>query len=227
MKILSAADEKAHYDATVKGGLITGAGTVAVGTAASFAAYRSGWKPYRTLTLPLRAFAVVSVSTFALILGADHASRKFELARMRGNQAEMAEAYEATNLERSVGLHADQADLSHLSTRDRSIEWAKENRWKLVFGGWTASMAGSFAYISTTPMTFPQKVVQARMVAQALTVCLLAASAGLSAIQTGASGGISDAERLERQREQGMYKWKSGSPHEVAEKEGRRKVDEA
>jgi len=102
---------------------------------------------------------------------------------------------------------------------------------------WAASMVGSFGYISMTPLSFAQKLVvssptlhfpflgdfadlnplhapqQARMVAQGLTVAVLIASAGLSSIPT-AAGGQNEDEIKREAREQGMYKWKAGSPHD-------------
>jgi len=231
MKILSKEEEKEHYDATVKGGLYAGTAALGIGGAGSYALYRLGWKPYRSLTIPLRAFAVVSLSTFALILGADHASRKFELQRMRSNLSEMREAEEFTKLEESTGIVESQSQqdeeratlLSHLSRRDRTIEWAKDNKYKLVFGAWTASMIGSFGYIATTPLSFSQKLVQARMYAQGLTVAVMVASAGLAGIQTGATGGISDEQRRTMEKDNEMYRWKKGSPHAKLEEQERKK----
>lgn len=54
------------------------------------------------------------------------------------------------------------------------------------------------------------------MVAQGLTVVVLIASAGLSSIPTQA-GGQNDDEIKREQRESGMFKWKKGSPHDLAE----------
>lgn len=50
------------------------------------------------------------------------------------------------------------------------------------------------------------------MVAQGLTVGVLLASAALTQIPN--SDGISDDEAKRIDREQGMYAWKKGSPHE-------------
>jgi len=55
-----------------------------------------------------------------------------------------------------------------------------------------------------TPMTFAQKLVQARMVAQGLTVAVLIASAGL---------GLQEKKAELVAREDMTYKWKKDSPH--------------
>jgi hypothetical protein len=92
----------------------------------------------------------------------------------------------------------------------------------LFFTSWVASLGGSLAYISFTPLTFTQKIVQARMcvapelllpyfgfaqlfshifllnrVAQGVTICLLLASAGLATVDTGVSGGRKEIEAKE------------------------------
>ena len=54
-----------------------------------------------------------------------------------------------------------------------------------------------------TPMTFAQKLVQARMIAQGLTVGVLIASAGL---------GLSEKKAELQAREDMTYKWKKDSP---------------
>lgn len=119
-------------------------------------------------------------------------------------------------------------DMRGLSTRDALVEWGKANRYGVVFGAWAASMIGSFGYISFTPLSFTQKLVQvrppsvwpssqrqARMAAQGLTVMVLIASAGLSSIPT-AAGGENDDEIRRHEREESSYKWKKGSPHDIA-----------
>jgi hypothetical protein len=76
-------------------------------------------------------------------------------------------------------------------------------------------MVGSFAYISMTPLTFSQKLVQSRMVAQGLTVAVLIASAGLNQIPT-AAGGENEEEEERVIRENATYRFKKGSPHDIA-----------
>lgn len=53
------------------------------------------------------------------------------------------------------------------------------------------------------------------MVAQGLTVAVLIASAGLSSIPTEA-GGQNEEEIKRQSRENSTYKWKKGSPHDLA-----------
>lgn len=99
-------------------------------------------------------------------------------------------------------------NLSKLSTKDRAISYLNEHRWSvigkydnkmchlylnivfslnnrvlsLILGfSWVASMVGALGYtFSSKYLTTQQKVVQARMYAQAATIAVLLASAGLS-----------------------------------------------
>lgn len=54
---------------------------------------------------------------------------------------------------------------------------ANNNKYKLIFGAWAASLGGSFWWVNRDKyMTGAQKIVQARMYAQALTVVILIGS---------------------------------------------------
>jgi len=64
MKILTKEEEQAHYNATLKGGIIGGFAGVAAGIIGVYGAtYR--YPAFRGLTLPLRAFLVTSSGTFS------------------------------------------------------------------------------------------------------------------------------------------------------------------
>jgi hypothetical protein len=59
-------------------------------------------------------------------------------------------------------------------------DWANENRYTIVFGSWVASMGVSFALVHRNPyLTGAQKLVQARVYAQGLTLGILLASLAL------------------------------------------------
>lgn len=54
---------------------------------------------------------------------------------------------------------------------------ASENKYKIIVGSWAASLGGSFWWINRDKfMTKSQKIVQARMYAQALTIVILLGS---------------------------------------------------
>lgn len=68
-----------------------------------------------------------------------------------------------------------------LSTKDRTLRFLNDNRWSIIAGSWAVTMVGALSYsFSNRYLTTQQKLVQARMYAQAITVAVLMASAGLS-----------------------------------------------
>ncbi|GAA5916886.1 hypothetical protein JCM5296_000739 [Sporobolomyces johnsonii] len=213
-------DQQAHHTAVVKGGLKSGGIALTGGAVAAVAAQRYGVRAWRGLTLPLKAFALTSITTAGFIVGADAASREFELRKYAIGSGTALEkiSHEQMRLEHEAGIDgAKVATMKEVSTKDAVLEWAKQNRWSVVFGSWVASMVGSGAYIAASPLSFAQKLVQARMVAQGLTVAVLLASAGLTQIPN--SQGVSEDEIKRNERERGMYAWKAGSPHAQHEKE--------
>jgi TRAP-type C4-dicarboxylate transport system permease small subunit len=76
-----------------------------------------------------------------------------------------------------------------MSTGDKLADWAQRHEYSIIVGGWAVSLAAAGGIISRnkcvlTPMIsrYPptaQKVVQARMWAQGLTIAIILAAAGL------------------------------------------------
>lgn len=165
MKILTKEEEEAHYNATLKGGIfggLVGLGAGAVGVYAATVRYPA----FRSLTLPLRAFLVTSSGTFAAIISADRSSRNFETAR-HPEQKYMDE----NERER---LAAESAK----SSTQRMMDWGRRNRYSIVGGSWVASMAIALGLVGRNPyLSGAQKLVQARVYAQGLTVAVLVATA--------------------------------------------------
>jgi Hypoxia induced protein conserved region len=115
----------------------------------------------------LKAFLRTSAGTFSGIIAADHASRSFESKQNPANQA-----YATREEERR------HAELSGMTWTQRAMRWGREERYKIVGASWVASMIASFALVGRNPyLTGPQKLVQARVYAQGLTLAVLIASA--------------------------------------------------
>lgn len=220
MKIISQAEEEDHYQAVIKGGTRWGLGGVTGGLTGAWIANRY-WSGFRNLTIPLKAFAITSIATFSLIVGADRASRQYEESQF--NQTSDAR-WKDQELEHQLGLDDGlNQDARHrsdrfqsLTRRDKMIEYLKEKQYEIVLGGWAASMIGSFGLVAAQPMPFTQKLVQARMYAQSLTVAMILASAGLASMKTSASN---DSASQESRRDSAMYKFRKGSPHELRQRE--------
>ena len=91
------------------------------------------------------------------------------------------------------------------------------------------SAGAKFAHNLDTRLLIVPCILQARMVAQGLTVLVLIASAGLSSIPT-ENGGENDNQIKQHLREDANFKWNKNSPHYLAahehdgEKKGEKKT---
>ncbi|KAL9010235.1 MAG: hypothetical protein Q9173_004812 [Seirophora scorigena] len=182
MKILTKEEEQAHYkfanprrlgdlqadtlcSATLKGGIgggLVGLGLGALGVWGATVRYPA----FRGLTVPLRAFLVTSSGTFAAIISADHFSRAFEKSQHPEEQFE----------DSAAKARAEQR--SRQSSYERFMTFGKENRYKIVGVSWIASMAVALTIVGKSPyLSTAQKLVQARVYAQGLTLAVLIATA--------------------------------------------------
>ncbi|KAL4956738.1 hypothetical protein BDW69DRAFT_157924 [Aspergillus filifer] len=181
MKLLTKEEEDAHYSQVLKGGTV---GTVLglVGGYAGVLAASRRFHTIRDLTIPMKAFLVTSSGTFVGIIGADRSSRGFEAARNQSRQW-----YE----NREEQMRAQ--ELKGMSFADRAFAWAREEKYTIVGTTWLASMIGSFALVGRNPyLSGQQKLVQARVYAQGLTLAVLIATAAFE---------ISERRRVRRELE--------------------------
>jgi len=161
VKILTKEEEEEHYSAVLKGGITGGLLGLAVGTAAVYGASRR-FHGFRQLTLPMKSFLATSSGTFAAIISADRASRKFEWDR------DPSRKYKD-----KASLALEEAEAAQ-STFDRVKEWGRVNRYPIVGASWVASMGAALAIVGRDKyLTGAQKLVQARVYAQGLTLAVL------------------------------------------------------
>lgn len=167
MKILTKEEEKAHYSATVKGGLIGGVVGLAAGTGAVWLASKR-FPAFRNMTLPFRTFLAVSTGTFTAIIAADKGGEAYE------RRAHPEREYRDANKRLQEEIEAQK------SAGKRLRDWATEHRYGIVFGSWVASMGIALGLVRRNRyLTGAQKLVQARVYAQGLTVAVLLASFAL------------------------------------------------
>lgn len=62
------------------------------------------------------------------------------------------------------------------STPQKALDWAATNKYSIVFASWVASMGAAFAMVSRSPLSTSQKLVQARVYAQGLTLGVMIVS---------------------------------------------------
>ncbi|KAL9044352.1 MAG: hypothetical protein Q9214_002502, partial [Letrouitia sp. 1 TL-2023] len=100
------------------------------------------------------------------ILTADHFSRSYE----KSQHPESFYEDEAQRQRREM--------LARQRGFERFMTWGRENRYKVVGVSWVASMALAFTIVGRSSVLSPaQKLVQARVYAQSLTVALVLATA--------------------------------------------------
>lgn len=165
MKILTKEEEQAHYNATLKGGITGGTVGLIVGGAVVYGA-NARFHGFRQLTLPMKTFLATSSTTFAAIVNADRSSRNFEKARDPQRQ-----------YRDKASTDLDQVRASE-STFQKLKDWGRENRYPIVTVSWVASMAIALGLVGRNSyLTGAQKLVQARVYAQGLTLAVLVATA--------------------------------------------------
>jgi hypothetical protein len=165
MKVLTKEEEQAHYQATIRGGLKGGL----IGLAAAFGGVAIAHKrshAFRSLTLPLKAFLVTSGGTFAAIITADRASRSFEKTR-----------HGESDYKDKTSQAMEEARKNE-SLMQKVKDWGRENRYTIVTASWVASMGIALGLVGRNPyLSKQQKLVQARVYAQGLTLAVLVATA--------------------------------------------------
>ncbi|KAI7677968.1 hypothetical protein KC353_g22550, partial [Hortaea werneckii] len=159
--ILTPEEEQQHYNETVKGGTIGGvAGLTACALGVWGATKR--YPAFRSLTLPMKSFLITSGGTFAAIVSADSYSRGYEARRNPQKQFQD----ESQTLQQQLD--------SQKGTYQRTMEWLNKNRYSVVFGSWVASMTAAFGIVGRSPyLSTQQKLVQARVYAQGLTLAVV------------------------------------------------------
>lgn len=178
MKVISKEEEREHYGVVVKGGLIGGSVGLALGLAGVVGASRR-YQAFRQLTLPFRSFLVTSTGTFGAIVTAEHYSVKYQRSHDQMNKY----------LEATHRAH-EQAVQAHKTEWQRFMDWGRENRYSIVFASWLASMGIALAMVGRNKyLTTSQKLVQARVYAQGLTLAVLIASAAFETADAKAGKG--------------------------------------
>lgn len=167
MKIISKEEESAHYSQVLKGGFIGGSAGLTAGLAGILLASKR-FPAVRQLTLPFRTFLVSSVATFGAITTAERYSLAFQKAK------------DPMNFYKDDAQRALEAARKAQGFSGQMLEWGRENRYTIVFTSWIAAMAVALAIVGRNRyLSTAQKLVQARMYAQGLTLAVLIATAAL------------------------------------------------
>lgn len=157
----------------------------------------------------MKSFLITSSGTFLGIIAADHASRDFE-----AQQSVQRQWYQNREQQRH------QAELASMGVKDRIFAYAREEKYKIIGASWVASMIGSFMLVSRNKyLSGPQKLVQARVYAQGLTVAVLCATAAFEIADQKRGRGLIEAAKRGKSAAEGP-----GSMHEAKEAEKKKKA---
>jgi len=114
----------------------------------------------------MKTFLVTSAGTFSAIIEADRYSRQFEFNRDPSRQ-----------YRDRASLDQDAAR-ENATTTQKMLDWGRENRYPIVTVSWIASMGIALGLVGKNPyLSKAQKLVQARVYAQGLTLAVLIATA--------------------------------------------------
>jgi len=160
-----------EHDAASKRGAIEGTlASGAVALAGSYWAHRN-IASYRRLPISLKVLGVIIVVAPCLSIQAERRGLEYDRSQWEGAGVRFLDEKEV-----------QQAKMWDNMTLGQKIgDWSFRHQYSLIMGGWAGSLAVAGAIISRNKyQTYPQKVVQARMWAQGLTIALLIAAGALS-----------------------------------------------
>lgn len=168
MKIVTDEELSAHNQMVALGGLKGGI----AGTVISTLMFTFGKKRYPAIgKLPIAFKTALKIAppTFGAIVVAELGSLNFDKTMYHGDDLQTQRNLEEMRRWRSLPI------------QDKIVESLSSHKYKIIVGAWAASMYGSWVFVDRDPiMTKAQKIVQARVYAQFLTVGLLLASIGLN-----------------------------------------------
>ncbi|KAI0699818.1 hypothetical protein BC835DRAFT_1304333 [Cytidiella melzeri] len=163
MKFATQEELEGHHRATVRGAIEGVVAGFAVSLPAGFVLNRR-WPAFRTLPVQLKSLAAVIVVLPLFAFQAERRGLEFDESTWTGASVRELERVKSE----------DQLRWEKLSTGEKMREWAMKNQYKVILGSWAVSMGVAGAIVMANKHQTPaQKVVQARMWAQGLTVGVL------------------------------------------------------
>ncbi|KAI0772097.1 hypothetical protein BD413DRAFT_612920 [Trametes elegans] len=170
MRLATEEELAGHHAATVRGAIEGILGGLAISLPASWYAQRN-WAYYRRLPPHIKALGVI------LVVGPCYAIQ----AERRGVQFDKSTWTGVGKAELEREQRAEEENWERLDTKAKLKEWALRNQYKLILGSWAASLAIAGGIVMRDRyQTGPQKIVQARMWAQGLTIGVLIAAGVLT-----------------------------------------------
>ncbi|KAJ1650308.1 Replication factor C, subunit RFC4 [Dispira simplex] len=174
MKILTKQEEDEAYQAHVDGGIKGGLISTAIFTPACFMLHRY-WRPFRQLTLPFKAFLLTSGIASVIMIESERAGKRYEKSKY-GAMTPYSIDYSKDST-KAAGATQPMVNITRPWTEE-ATDFVRRHQWSLVGGTWATGMGVAFTYLARQKhMSTMNKVVQARMYAQIITIAALLATA--------------------------------------------------
>ncbi|KAI0068673.1 mitochondrion protein [Artomyces pyxidatus] len=132
------------------------------------------WHYYRTLPPSLKALGVVVVALPSFVISAETSGRRFEEQKWHDTGKQELE---------TVRSRAD-ARWESMTVTQKVLDVTARHQFSVIAGCWALGIAGAFGAIMRNPyQSLSQKVVQARMWSQGMTIGIVVAAAAISRSQ--------------------------------------------
>ncbi|KAJ2616063.1 Replication factor C, subunit RFC4 [Coemansia sp. RSA 1365] len=129
---------------------------------------------YRSLPISAKTALILGPSLGAMYIRGEHSGTEFRRHKYL-NQLDPAEREDA--------LKKKQAMISRQTIVDRSINFVNEHRWSILGLAWLVGMSGAGLYLyKKKGMTPAQKLVEARMYAQLITIVGVVSTASIASL---------------------------------------------
>lgn len=163
MKFVTEEELAGHTRATYRGaaeGVLAG---LAISLPATWYAHRH-WPAFRALPPQLKALGVILVVGPTFAIQAERRGVEYDESTWTGAGKAVLDREQV----------ATESRWDALSSKEKFRDWAMRNQYKIILGSWAASMAIAGTIVMRNKyQSTPQKVVQARMWAQGLTIGVL------------------------------------------------------
>jgi len=159
-----------HQYAVAVGGAQGFLGALGAALPASYIANKR-WPYYRNLPPSLKAFGVVMVVVPAFIIAGETAGRRFEQdnwERANPDQVALIKGHEETKWQ-------------NMTLSQKAVDFTARHQFSTIAGCWALGITGAFGAIMRNPyQSLSQKIVQARMWSQGITIGVVIAAAAVT-----------------------------------------------
>ncbi|EKM59189.1 uncharacterized protein PHACADRAFT_249462 [Phanerochaete carnosa HHB-10118-sp] len=160
MKLATKEELDGHQNATIRGAIEGVLAGVAIAGPLGYYANKK-WPAFRRMPPQLKALAAILIIIPAYSVQAERRGVEFDESTWTGAGA----------MELRRAKSEEEKHWESLSAVGKFKEWAMHNQYKVIVGSWAASMAvAGVIVMANRHQTMPQKIVQARMWAQGLTI---------------------------------------------------------